>query len=153
MDLLHLLTEVKLSLARRSVCSVLILFFLCKVIGDKKGGATSALLRHPDKSSILEEIRDVVQVPMKFIHVTRNPFDNIATMLLRALFARDNVRGDDAQKVGVKGEVPRKFAVISKPKNVLPVIRNNEITVKFVINYHPSAIKLSISASGQRQRR
>ena len=77
-------------------------FCLCKVIGDKKGGATSSLLREPDKLSILEEIRNVVKVPMKFIHVTRNPFDNIATMLLRALYARDNVRGDDAEKVRVK---------------------------------------------------
>ena len=33
------------------------------------------------------------------------------------------------------------------------VSKNNEIIVKFVINYHPSAIKLSISASGQRQSR
>ena len=50
-----------------------------------------------------------------------------------------------------KGEVSRKFAVISKPKKCLSASRNNEIIVKFVINYHPSAIKLLISASGQRQ--
>ena len=31
--------------------------------------------------------------------------------------------------------------------------QKNEIIVKFVKNYHPSAIKLSISASGQRQSR
>ena len=53
---------------------------------------------------------------------------------------------------GIKGEVSRKFAVISKPK-CLSVSRNKEIIVKFVINYHPSAIELSISASGQRQSR
>ena len=47
-----------------------------------------------------------------------------------------------------KGEVSRKFAVISKS-----VSRNNEIIVKFVINYRPSVIKLSISASGLRQSR
>ena len=47
----------------------------------------------------------------------------------------------------LKGEVSRTFAVTSKPS------RNNEIVVKFVKNYHPSAIKLSISASGQRQGR
>ena len=33
------------------------------------------------------------------------------------------------------------------------VSRKNEMIVKFVINYHPSAIKLPISASGQRQSR
>ena len=52
----------------------------------------------------------------------------------------------------VKGEVSRKFAVISKPK-CLTVSRNNKIIVKFVKNYHPSTIILSISASGQRQSR
>ena len=58
-----------------------------------------------------------------------------------------------AQVEFVKGEVSHKFAVISKPKNVCLSGRNKEIIVKFVINYHPSAIKLSISASGQRQSR
>ena len=53
----------------------------------------------------------------------------------------------------LKGEVSRKFAVISKPKNVCLSGKNKEIIVKFVINYHPSAIKLLISASGQRQSR
>ena len=42
--------------------------------------------------SILEEVNQVVQVPMKFIHITRNPFDNIATMMLRRVRARDDVR-------------------------------------------------------------
>ncbi len=46
---------------------------------------------------ILEEIKQVVQVPMKFIHVTRNPFDNIATIMLRDTQSRDAVR-----KEGVK---------------------------------------------------
>ena len=53
---------------------------------------------------------------------------------------------------GIKGEVSRKFAVISKPPKCLYVNRNNKIhvIVKFVINYHLSGIKLSISTSGQR---
>ena len=40
----------------------------------------------------LEEIAEVVKLPMKFIHVTRNPFDNIATMTLRLASQRNNVR-------------------------------------------------------------
>lgn len=50
------------------------------------------ILANPDRMKALEEIAEVVQVPMKFIHVTRNPFDNIATMTLRALGRRDAVR-------------------------------------------------------------
>ena len=63
-----------------------------QVIGDKKGGVTSQLLVDPSRMSILEEINQVVEVPMKFVHITRNPFDNIATMMLRRLRVRDDVR-------------------------------------------------------------
>ncbi|XP_078342600.1 uncharacterized protein LOC144628378 [Oculina patagonica] len=65
-----------------------------KVIGDKKGGGTTMALAR-NQMSVLEEISQVVQVPMKFIHVTRNPFDNIATLLLRKTHSRDIVREKD----------------------------------------------------------
>ncbi|KAL9959644.1 hypothetical protein ACROYT_G032984 [Oculina patagonica] len=65
-----------------------------KVIGDKKGGKTTMALAQ-NQMSVLEEINQVVQVPMKFIHVTRNPFDNIATMLLRSTQSRAIVREED----------------------------------------------------------
>ena len=42
--------------------------------------------------NVLEEISQVVDVPIKFIHVIRNPFDNIATMMLRWTKSRDIVR-------------------------------------------------------------
>ncbi|KAL9961619.1 hypothetical protein ACROYT_G030601 [Oculina patagonica] len=42
--------------------------------------------------AVLEEISQVVEVPMKFIHVTRNPFDNIATIMLHSTFERDAAR-------------------------------------------------------------
>ena len=54
-----------------------------EVIGDKKGGTTSRILIDPSNMGRLEAIRQLVQVPMKFIHVIRNPFDNISTMTLR----------------------------------------------------------------------
>ena len=40
-----------------------------------------------------------------------------------------------------------------KAQKCLTVSRNNKIIVKFVTNYHPSTIRLSTSASGQRQGR
>ncbi len=47
------------------------------VIGDKKGGqSTTWLGRRPD---ILERLRDTVDLPLRIIHVVRNPFDNIST--------------------------------------------------------------------------
>ena len=53
-----------------------------RVIGDKKGGMTTlALGRSPDLLARLKQAaRDV---ELTFIHVIRNPFDNISTMFLR----------------------------------------------------------------------
>ena len=48
------------------------------VIGDKGGGwVADAIGKHPD---LLNKIRDTVRVPLRFIHVVRNPFDNIAAI-------------------------------------------------------------------------
>ena len=53
-----------------------------------------------------------------------------------------------------KGEVSREFDVISKRKNVCrSTVTQKSYCESFVINYHPCAIELSISASGQRQSR
>ena len=49
-------------------------------------------LINASKMAVLEEINQVVNLPVKFIHVTRNPFDNIATIMLRALHEREAVR-------------------------------------------------------------
>jgi len=47
------------------------------VIGDKKGGrSTRHLTREP---RLLELLRQTVGVPVKLLHVIRNPFDNITT--------------------------------------------------------------------------
>jgi hypothetical protein len=51
-----------------------------RVIGDKKGAATTRSLRQDPW--ILEKLRKVVHVPLRVVHVTRNPFDNIARMRL-----------------------------------------------------------------------
>jgi hypothetical protein len=49
-----------------------------KVIGDKKGGvSTSRLTKSPE---LLEKLRDLVQMPVKMIHIVRNPFDNISSI-------------------------------------------------------------------------
>ncbi|XP_028417037.1 uncharacterized protein LOC114541286 [Dendronephthya gigantea] len=61
-----------------------------KIIGDKKGGKTTVLLQRSEKYwSFLQEIQETVHIPIKFIHTIRNPFDNIATMLLRREFGNN----------------------------------------------------------------
>lgn len=49
-----------------------------KVIGDKKGGSSSMLLGR--KPGLLDALRRVVPERLRVLHVTRNPYDNIATM-------------------------------------------------------------------------
>ena len=68
------------------------------MIGDKKGGRTSLLInRDPSSIKKLKEIAKNLGVPMKFIHIVGNPFDNIATMVLRGAGERDNVREEGAK--------------------------------------------------------
>ncbi len=54
-----------------------------RIIGDKKGGRST--LRLARKPKLLSRLQEVVATDLKFIHVVRNPFDNIATMYKRAV--------------------------------------------------------------------
>ena len=53
---------------------------------------------------------------MKFIHIVRNPFDNIATMVLRRAGERDHVREEGA-KVSW-------FMIFEKLSNYILIISN-----------------------------
>ena len=66
-------------------------------MGDKKGGTTSKILIDPSNMSRLEAIKQLVQVPVKFVHVVRNPFDNISTMTLRKSNKRTAARQEGFQ--------------------------------------------------------
>jgi hypothetical protein len=52
-----------------------------KVIGDKRGGHSSTLLA--ESPELLDQLRRTVRVPLRIIHIVRNPFDNIATIARR----------------------------------------------------------------------
>src|SRR5215207_4382653 len=54
-----------------------------RVIGDKKGGKSTLRLR--SNPELLQRLRDTVGVGIKFVHVIRNPYDNISAIL------RDNI--------------------------------------------------------------
>ncbi|XP_078343090.1 uncharacterized protein LOC144628860 [Oculina patagonica] len=90
-----------------------------KVIGAKRGGATAMALNRLGSLRILEEIEQVVQVPIKFIHVTRNPFDNLATMMLRTTGSRDAVREE-----GVK--IDNKEKLDAAIKNYFKMAASNQ---------------------------
>lgn len=48
-----------------------------RVIGDKKGGDSSSILR--SNPELLQNLREMLDVPIRVIHVVRNPFDTIAS--------------------------------------------------------------------------
>ena len=49
-----------------------------QVIGDKKGGTSSYLIG--SKPELLDQLLRLLPVPVRFVHVVRNPYDNIATI-------------------------------------------------------------------------
>lgn len=53
-------------------------FNTLQVIGDKKGGGSTLRLRAFPR--LLDRLRKTIGPGIKFIHVVRNPFDNISTM-------------------------------------------------------------------------
>ncbi|KAL9978239.1 hypothetical protein ACROYT_G015734 [Oculina patagonica] len=60
-----------------------------RVIGDKRGGGTTMeLTEKPEKFAILKELNETLGIPLKFLHVIRNPFDIISTWVLRLFNVR-----------------------------------------------------------------
>lgn len=56
-------------------------FTQLKVIGDNKGGRTTTRIGRDWQ--LLAKLRDTVRLKHRFVHVIRNPFDNIATLAMR----------------------------------------------------------------------
>lgn len=77
-----------------------------KVIGDKRG-ANSAR-RFQRKPEILEKLKATINIPIKMIHVIRNPYDNISTMAFR------NNGSDKARviKETLKEEIANYFSLV-----------------------------------------
>ncbi len=68
-----------------------------RVIGDKKGALSTIRL---DKAPNLQhKLQKTVGVPVKYVHVVRNPYDNISTMLRDGVFDwRSGGRGRDLKR-------------------------------------------------------
>jgi hypothetical protein len=52
-----------------------------RVIGSTRGGATARTLR--EKPEVAERAARIFGKPLRWIHVVRNPFDNVSTLALR----------------------------------------------------------------------
>lgn len=68
-----------------------------RVIGDKKGALST--LRLDGTPGLQARLRKTAGVPVKYVHVVRNPYDNISTMLRDGVFDwRTNGRGRDLRR-------------------------------------------------------
>ena len=58
------------------------------IMGEKQGSSASLFYaRSPDKfRALLDKLKAAVNVPIKVLHVVRNPYDNIATLILYKRF-------------------------------------------------------------------
>lgn len=52
------------------------------MIGDKSGAYTSFAMSRKNAVAAVHLVEKTAGVKVKFVHVVRNPFDNIATMVL-----------------------------------------------------------------------
>lgn len=73
-----------------------------KILGDKIGWFTAAYLAMESGRSLLKQIEDDYNVKAKFIHVIRNPFDNIATIAMRLLGLRT---GEQTHKHNISKQI------------------------------------------------
>jgi hypothetical protein len=64
-----------------------------RVIGDKRGAEATILLG--GDSALLDRLRRVVGVPVRVVHITRNPYDNVATLANAAVRRRARLAGRD----------------------------------------------------------
>ena len=93
-----------------------------RVIGDKHGEFTAcALAENPE---LLQKLRDVVEVPIKFIHVVRNPFDNIATFALKAASYRNS---SEVITTDIETSIERYFRVCGSVMKVKAMVDSVDV--------------------------
>ena len=93
-----------------------------RVIGDKHGEFTvCALAENPD---LLQKLQDVVRVPIKFVHVVRNPFDNIATFAFKAASYR---RSSEVIATDIETSIERYFRVCEAVMKVKEMVDSVDV--------------------------
>ncbi len=98
-----------------------------RVIGDKKGGRSSWWLH--DEPALLGRLRETVRLPVRFIHVVRSVWDNIATISTRGMPLDDAIRWyfETCEAIeGIKARLPagdlfelRHEAMVADPRGQL----------------------------------
>jgi hypothetical protein len=102
-----------------------------RVIGDKHGEFTVyQLLENPN---LLEKLKNLVKVPVKLIHVVRNPYDNIATFAVRTAQRQNRT----VQATDIQESIDRYFKVCEG----VVTVKKIDNTVETLDVYHEKFIK------------
>lgn len=113
------------------------------LIGDKKGGITTKHLIH--NPQLLDDLQKTIELPLKIIHVIRNPFDNIATISIRTGISIEEATKQYQESAITNQEVIDSNLhvlnvyhedIISNPKQVI-----NEIFTYFGLPTHQALVK------------
>jgi hypothetical protein len=94
-----------------------------EVIGTKSGHQTvKHLMRNPDYS--LDKFKEVIDIPLKVLHIVRNPFDNLSTWVNRAKeeHKRKGVEKDEMDIL--KAKIDHYYEVNQK---IVEIIENEDV--------------------------
>ncbi|MEO1669967.1 MAG: sulfotransferase [Cyanobacteria bacterium J06631_2] len=83
-----------------------------RVIGNKHGEFTACVLA--GTPNLLQKLQDTVEVPVKLIHVVRNPFDNIAAFAIK----RAKRRNSEVTEADIQASIDRYFSVCASVMKV-----------------------------------
>jgi len=95
-------------------------FTRLRVIGDKRGAQSNRrLMLRPE---LIARLRRKIALPLRVIHVSRNPFDNVATMAFRDNGSRDEAVND----VTLREAASRYFALVENTARVREGLSSEE---------------------------
>ena len=117
------------------------------VIGDKSGGVTAGtyLISNSTFSRYLDELRVTVNIPIKAIHVIRNPYDQISTCVLY----KDHSRLSNSLEVALQDSPEKKpkhpeskSITVSKYKAAMAALQAKGDNKTFIAAKHESEKRL-----------
>ena len=124
------------------------------IIGDKAGGMTAQVYRQSKEKfiSVYQQLCSTTMIPVHAIHVVRNPFDNIATMLLYNEHVKRSMNATHKYKnfEALRRQIKAYFVQVESVKSMIETARLNDIIVHhshFVANPKGTMRKLCNSLS------
>ena len=86
-----------------------------KVVGDKSGGSTAEYFYSNYTQTLIcyEKLLSKIQIPVLFIHVVRNPFDMIATSIIRKAIGMEDMKGLIISRERIEAPLPLCESVIA----------------------------------------